>query len=178
MNRINIDDHKLGRYLARRAGIPVETIERALQIQHDLPFLRLGEILLGFHAISFKDLIEALYSQFSEAMLGNILVRHGVLTEEQVGVALEQQALEPQPRRLGEMLVAQGKARQEQVDAALHELDLYNDYKIRLGSSRYFDEAFAALKSRGPASGSSGGSFWDREASLLMSEATALDESP
>lgn len=178
MNHINIDDHKLGRYLVRRSRVPRETIERALQIQQDLPFMRLGEILLGFHAISFKDLIEALYSQFSEAMLGNILVRHGVLTNAQVEAALEQQALEQQPRRLGELLIAQGKVTQEQVTAALHELELYNDYKIRLGSTRYFAEAFAALQGPAMAFGSGGELFWGEGASAMRGEAAALDESP
>lgn len=176
MSYVDIDDHKLGRYLVHRAKIPRETVEGALRIQKDLPFLRLGEILLGFHSITFKDLIEALYSQFSEAMLGNILVRQGCLTAEQIEIALEQQAMDPQPRRLGEMLLAQGKVTQEQVTAALKELDLYNDYKIRIGSTRYFAEAFAALQDPEKTMKSVGDPFWDEGASALMGEAAALKE--
>ena len=165
MSQINIDDNKLGRYLVRRAKLSRETIERALQIQRDLPFMRLGEILLGFHAITFKDLIEALYSQFSEAMLGNILVRYGHVSSAQVDEALDLQALESQPRRIGEILVAQGKVTQEQVDGALVELELYNDYKMRIGSTRFFAEAFAALQT-----------MPDNGSDALAMEATLLED--
>lgn len=142
MSQIPIDDRKLGQYLRRTRALDQDTLEKALRIQEDLPFLRLGEILLGLRAITFKDLTEALYSQFSEALFGHVIVRRKITTPERVQEALERQALDPQ-RRLGEILVELGYATQIQVQEALAERELYNEYKFRLGFNRYFEEESA-----------------------------------
>lgn len=138
MSQVPIDDRKLGQYLRRTRKLDQPTLEKALRIQEDLPFLRLGEILLGLRAITFRDLTEALYSQFSEALFGHVLVRRRITTPERVQEALERQAAEPQ-RRLGEILVEMGYATATQVEEALAERELYNEYKFRLGFNRYFE---------------------------------------
>jgi hypothetical protein len=135
-----VDDAKLGQYLVRTRRVTPSTIERALEIQQDLPFLRLGEILLGLRAIDFKDLIEALYSQFSENLLGQILVRRRVTTFDRIQEALDIQSGESQQRRLGEILVDMGEATPAQIAEALTEREMYNEFKFRLGFNRYFDE--------------------------------------
>lgn len=139
MNQVPIDDRKLGQYLRRTRKLDQATLDRALGIQAELPFLRLGEILLGLRAITFRDLTEALYSQFSEALLGHVIVRRKIATAERVQEALERQAQDPQ-RRLGEILVELGYATQTQVEEALAERELYNEYKFRLGFNRYFED--------------------------------------
>ncbi|HEY9856256.1 MAG TPA: hypothetical protein V6D05_10990 [Stenomitos sp.] len=138
MNHVSIDDRKLGQYLRRTRKLDQATLDQALGIQAELPFLRLGEILLGLRVITFRDLTEALYSQFSEALFGHVIVRRKIATPEHVQQALERQVLEPQ-RRLGEILVEMGFATQVQVDEALAERELYNEYKFRLGFNRYFE---------------------------------------
>lgn len=141
MAQIQVDDHKLGQYLRRTRKVEPATIERALQIQAELPFLRLGEVLLGLRTITFKDLTEALYSQLSEALFGQIVTRSQFATDEQIHHALALQEQEVRPRRLGEILVDLGYATPEQIQEALAEQELYDEYKFRLGFNRYFNEA-------------------------------------
>lgn len=155
MSNVSIDDRKLGQYLRRTLKLDQPTLEKALAIQADLPFLRLGEILLGLKAITFRDLTEALYSQFSEALLGHVIVRRKIATPEHVLEALERQAVDPQ-RRLGEILIELGYATATQIEEALAERELYNEYKFRLGFNRYFED----------------------EASTLSAEAALLDAPP
>lgn len=144
MSQIAIDDRKLGQYLRRTRKLDEPTLDKALRIQADLPFLRLGEILLGLRAITFRDLTEALYSQFSESLFGHVLIRRKVTTAERIKEALERQVLEPQ-RRLGELLVDLGYATVAQIEEALAERELYNEYKFRLGFNRYFEAESSAL---------------------------------
>lgn len=144
MSQVAIDDRKLGQYLRRTSKLDQATLEKALQIQVDLPFLRLGEILLGLRAITFRDLTEALYSQFSEALFGHVLIRRRITTHERVQEALERQAQDP-TRRLGEILIELGYATTTQIEEALAERELYNEYKFRLGFNRYFESEPSTL---------------------------------
>jgi hypothetical protein len=98
---VQIDDRKLGRYLLRKRKIGQEILEKALAIQEDLPFLRLGEILLGIRAITFTDLLEGLYSQFSDIVLGDILLKHRIISPEQLKNALDIQNAQPSPNGSG-----------------------------------------------------------------------------
>lgn len=134
-----VDEHQLGQYMLRAGAISARRLEEALAIQHELPFLRLGEILLGLKAIAFRDLTDALYRQFSDTMLGQILVRRGFATREQLGEALALQATGDR-RKLGELLIEAEVMTRPQLALALEERELYDEYRYRLGFNRYFED--------------------------------------
>lgn len=139
MPEIPIDERRLGQYLIRAGKLLPSQLDRAIEIQTELPFLRMGEILLGMRAIAFRDLTDALYRQFSEMMLGHILVRRQFVTAERLRDALESQS-KGDHRRLGEILVGMGETTAEQIQEALSERELYDEYRFKLGFNRYFED--------------------------------------
>lgn len=166
MDSVYIDDKKLGRFLLRKHKISQEVLEKALIIQQDLPFLRLGEILLGLRVITFSDLLEALYSQFSDIVLGDILIKRQLITQEQLREALEIQNSEVVPRRLGAILVALGRVTESQIEDALSEKAAYQEYRAKISLQYLLDQFPSPLQNEAFDTGVEGLPF-DESGSLL-----------
>jgi hypothetical protein len=140
MEEYSIDQTTIGSYLVNAGFITDKQLDKALAIQADLPFLRIGEILMGLRSISIEALIQALYHQFSQAMLGNILVRQGQVTQEALESALTLQKEARGARRLGDILKELGLVTDDQINAALAMQDSFQDYKYRLLVNQHFRE--------------------------------------
>lgn len=144
-----VQEGSLGFYLIREGFTTREAIARAVGIQADLPFLRLGEILIGTKAISFRDMLTAIYLQYSQSLLGTILVRRRHCTREQVDEALElQQKSGESRRRIGEILVDLGYATTEQVEGAVAERELAYDNRLVMSLKQHFDVDVTARAQR------------------------------
>lgn len=159
---IEIADRQVGQFFLRTGKVNREELEHALCIQKDYPFLRLGEILLSMQAISLRDLTEALYVQFKEALLGNILVNLGDVERRQIDEALEIQANAREHRLLGAILLDLGHIGQAQLDVAVAKRDQVRDYQFVIAHSFYIDQA---------------SDFLLREAKALDSETSSRRES-
>ena len=140
MQEYAIDESTLGTFLLNSGFISLKQLEKALAIQADLPFLRIGEILMGLRAIGIEALIQALYHQFSQAMLGNILLRQGYVTQEGLESALNIQRETRGARRLGDILKDLGLVSDEQIRSALAMQDSFQEYKYRLIVNQHFRE--------------------------------------
>ena len=140
MQEYSIDESIIGSFLVNAGFITRKQLEKALAIQADLPFLRIGEILMGLRAIGIEALIQGLYHQFSQAMLGNILVRQGFVTKEGLDSALAIQRETRGARRLGDILKELGLVSDEQIRAALAMQDSFQEYKYRLLVNQHFRE--------------------------------------
>lgn len=140
MAALQIEEGSLGYYLVRDGIAPPEAIAQAMQIQQDLPFLRLGEILIGIKAITFRELLIAIYQQYTQSLFGMIMIRHGFATREQVDEALELQKRSGELRRkVGEILVDLGYVTAEQVEDALAERELAYDNRLMMSIRQHFD---------------------------------------
>lgn len=140
MQEYAIDESTIGSFLLNSGFITQKQLDRALAIQADLPFLRIGEILMGLRAIGIEALIQALYHQFSQAMLGNILLRQGYVTQEGLESALNLQRETRGARRLGDILKDLGLVSEEQIRSALAMQDSFQEYKYRLIVNQHFRE--------------------------------------
>jgi len=81
---------KLGDYLVGKDIVQPEQLLAALEEQHRMPLVRIGEALTALGFITEAQLQEALERQKSERSvpLGELLVQSGQLTREQLHVAL------------------------------------------------------------------------------------------
>ena len=96
---------RLGAILVRSVGLPLRTLQEALDRQRLDPDRLVGEILLEMGAIDAAQLEDALAAQALEvSMLGAILVRSAGLALRDLQAALDRQKEEP-GTRLGEILL-------------------------------------------------------------------------
>jgi hypothetical protein len=114
-------DARLGAILVRRAGLPLRTLQAALDQQKANPGRQLGEILLQVNAIDAVQLAEALERQRQSrkvSLLGGILVRTANLPLRSLQEALDRQKRNPS-LRLGEILIKMGAIEAGQLAVAL-----------------------------------------------------------
>ena len=116
---------------AHRGKISAESLERALTIQREQPYLRIGEVLLGLHAITLRDLSEALYNQYSETLLGQILVESGHVSIQQLEEALALQGTTVNAL-IGEILLGRGHVTEAQLEAAVRRRDQMKQYQLMI----------------------------------------------
>lgn len=110
-------DSRLGQILIRRGIVTAGELEDALRVQNADPERPLGEILVAQHSATPSQIREALREQLSDSRLGQILLRIGSVTAEQLEEALDGQATIG--GLLGETLVAQGACDNDQIAWAL-----------------------------------------------------------
>lgn len=123
---------RLGELLIRQGALSRAQLQDALEAQLRMPGSRLGEILQDM-GLTASVLDEALHRQRikdqlrygGQARLGEILVKRGVISRQQLLEALLAQIDQPLP--LGEILIRHGMAAPEQVYLALEQQEMTLD---------------------------------------------------
>lgn len=110
-------DGKFGAYLVATGRIPEPIVQKARTFQAQMPFMRIGEILVSLQAIGFTDLLESLRAYRAQCKLGQLLIMEGVITKPQLENALLRQG--EAGGLMGEILVTLGYCTAEQVQEAL-----------------------------------------------------------
>ena len=111
-------ERKFGELLIEERAITREQLEEALRVQSTLRhYLPVGQILLNRGRLTRALLTTLLKRHRKSARLGELLVRSGQITTEQLQTALEQQAQRRQP--LGHTLIALGYVNEETMRSAL-----------------------------------------------------------
>ncbi|MGA0199604.1 MAG: hypothetical protein ACO3NK_10880, partial [Prochlorotrichaceae cyanobacterium] len=107
---------RLGQFFLRTSALTEEQLEELLREQSSSQ-KRLGELLVEKGMISQEDLDKALENQ--QILLGDILVKHNYITQEQLDIALKQQRETFQP--IGEIVVQAGWITAQEMSHALKE---------------------------------------------------------
>jgi MshEN domain len=111
-------DRKFGELLIEEAAITREQLEEALRVQTSLRhYMPLGQVLLSRGRLTRSLLTTLLRRHNKSARLGELLVRAGQITTDQLQSALDQQAQRRQP--LGHTLMALGYVSEETMRGAL-----------------------------------------------------------
>jgi len=112
---------KLGETLTDQGIISKQELSLGLKTQQKLHKKRIGEILVESGSLGYQDIKTALHlknSLLADAKLGAILVKSGLITDEELQSALaKQKAL--RGRRLGEILLEMGLLDSEMLAVAL-----------------------------------------------------------
>jgi type IV pilus assembly protein PilB len=117
-NLPSTDDPQLGTLMISDGLITELQLQEALRAQSDLVVYRpVGEILVEQRAISAKQLNLFIDKHHKRARLGEVLLRSGIITSEQLEVALTHQ--KTTGLRLGEMLVKLNYINEESMRQAL-----------------------------------------------------------
>jgi hypothetical protein len=113
-----VADRKFGELLIEERAITREQLEEALRVQSALRhYLPLGQVLLNRGRLSRAMLTTLLKRHRKSARLGELLVRSGQITTDQLQTALEQQHQTGRP--LGTILMAMGVVSEETMRGAL-----------------------------------------------------------
>src|SRR5262245_17451461 len=113
-----VPERKFGELLIEEGAITREQLEDALRVQSTLRhYLPLGQVLLNRGRISRSLLTTLLRRHRKSARLGELLVRSGQITTDQLQTALDQQTRTRQP--LGHTLMALGFVSEEAMRGAL-----------------------------------------------------------
>lgn len=107
---------RLGQFFLRTSALDEETLEGLLREQAG-SHKRLGELLVEKGMISQEDLDKALENQ--QILLGEVLVKHNYISGEHLELALKQQRETFQP--LGEILIQSGWVTAQEMEQALKE---------------------------------------------------------
>ncbi|HEY9857426.1 MAG TPA: hypothetical protein V6D05_16905 [Stenomitos sp.] len=110
-------DGKFGSYLVATGRVPETVVQKARSYQAQMPFMRIGEILVNLQAIGFTDLLESLRGYRAQCKLGQLLIMEGIITKPQLENALQRQSAAG--GLMGEILVTLGYCTAEQVQEAL-----------------------------------------------------------
>lgn len=111
------NDGKFGAYLVATGQVPEPMVLKARTFQAQMPFMRIGEILVSMQAIGFTDLLECLRGYRAQCKLGQLLIMEGVITKPQLENALRRQG--EVGGLMGEILIDLGYCTSEQVREAL-----------------------------------------------------------
>jgi hypothetical protein len=120
--RKNLSD-RLGALLVSQNIITEEQLANALEEQRQKPYLRVGEILFGRGFINFAQLEELLEQQYTDMRLGQLLIRKGHLTAEQLEIAMQEH--EETGMLLGHLIVRLGFCSHENIQRVLAEQRRY-----------------------------------------------------
>jgi hypothetical protein len=113
-----VPERKFGELLIEERAITREQLDDALRVQNALRhYLPLGQVLLNRGRISRALLTTLLRRHRKSARLGELLVRSGQITTDQLQTALDQQTRTGQP--LGHTLMALGFVSEETMRGAL-----------------------------------------------------------
>jgi adenylate cyclase len=115
--RVPVESVHLGALLRARKLIREDQLDRAIAMQAEHPYLRIGEILLGLEFITFNQLRSTLEDQYRDVRLGKALLRLNLVTVPQIEAAL--QAQEESGERLGPLLIQLGHCSEAEVYRAL-----------------------------------------------------------
>ena len=115
--RVPVESVHLGSLLRARKFIREDQLDRAIAMQAEHPYLRIGEILLGLEFITFHQLRSTLEDQYRDVRLGKALLRLNLVTVPQIEAAL--QAQEENGERLGPLLIQLGFCSEAEVYRAL-----------------------------------------------------------
>ncbi len=110
-------DGKFGAYLVAIGSVPEPLLQKARTFQTQMPFMRIGEILVSMQAIGFTDLLESLRAYRAQCKLGQLLIMEGIITKPQLENALRRQT--DAGGLMGEILVDLGYCTAAQVQEAL-----------------------------------------------------------
>jgi hypothetical protein len=111
-------ERKFGELLIEEAAITREQLEEALRVQTSLRhYMPLGQVLLSRGRLTRSLLTTLLRRHNKSARLGELLVRAGQITTDQLQSALDQQTQRRQP--LGDTLMALGYVSEETMRGAL-----------------------------------------------------------
>jgi hypothetical protein len=114
---------RLGAMLVTQGIITDEQLADALEEQRQKPYLRVGEILFGRGVINFAQLEELLEQQYTDMRLGQLMIRKGHLTAEQLDSAMHEH--EQTGLLLGHLIVRLGFCSHETVQQVLQEQRRY-----------------------------------------------------
>jgi adenylate cyclase len=117
VSRVPVETVHLGALLLARRFIRQDQLDRAIVMQAEHPYLRIGEILLGLEFITFHQLRTTLEDQYRDVRLGKALLRMNVVNIPQIEAAL--QAQEMTGERLGPMLIQLGACSEAELYRAL-----------------------------------------------------------
>jgi len=113
-----VPERKFGELLIEERAITREQLEDALRVQSALRhYMPVGQVLLNRGRLSRAVLTTLLKRHRKSARLGELLVRSGQITTDQLQTALDQQASTGQP--LGHTLIALGLLSEETMRGAL-----------------------------------------------------------
>jgi hypothetical protein len=112
-----IEDNRLGQLLLRFRLLSHEQLQACLDEQLADPERYLGELLIEKGLVSQEDIDNALRLQLNELRLGQILVRTGSISDDQLQMALVEQ--ERSGELLGSVLIGLGLCTPEEVTWAL-----------------------------------------------------------
>ena len=109
---------RLGDLLVQEGLVTEKQLAAALQEQREHPgYVPLGQILVGWKLVTPKQLTLLLERAEKRPRLGELLLRHGAITQARLDEALRQQKLKHRP--LGELLVRMGLITDEALRQAL-----------------------------------------------------------
>ena len=109
---------RLGELLVQEGLVTPPQLEAALQEQRESgTYVALGQVLVGRKLVTPKQLTLLLERADKRPRLGELLLRHGSITQEKLDEALRQQKLKHRP--LGELLVRMGFITDEALRQAL-----------------------------------------------------------
>lgn len=112
-----IEDNRLGQLLLRFRLVTHDQLQSCLEAQLGNPDVYLGELLVAQGIVTHDDIQNTLKMQLNELRLGQILVRTGSITEDQLTLALADQ--EQSGELLGSVLIGLGLCSPEELTWAL-----------------------------------------------------------
>jgi hypothetical protein len=107
---------RLGQFFLRTSALDEQELDAILREQSTTQ-KRLGELLVEKGMISQEELDRALENQ--QILLGEVLVKHNYITQQQLEIALQRQSQTFEP--LGEILVREGWVTVQEMEQALKE---------------------------------------------------------
>lgn len=110
---------RLGQVLLSQGIITDAQLDHALTEQAKKPYMRLGELLFGLGYLNFAQLEGQLEQQYRDMRLGQMLVRRGLMTPEQLEEAIREH--EQTGLLLGHLVIRLGFCTLEQVSKVLEE---------------------------------------------------------
>ncbi|HEY9766165.1 MAG TPA: hypothetical protein V6C82_07355 [Chroococcales cyanobacterium] len=122
-----------GEHLVSEEVITRETLERAIEIQLEKPYLRIGEILFSMGAISFHCLDRYLKDFHQDIRIGQLLIYRGIISQADLEKALNIQ--EREKGLLGKILIGMNACTETQIERVLQTQHRYREGFERLVKS-------------------------------------------
>ncbi|HBN08342.1 MAG TPA: hypothetical protein DD435_06765 [Cyanobacteria bacterium UBA8530] len=114
-----------GEHLVSEEVITREVLERAIEIQLEKPYLRIGEILFSMGAISFHCLDRYLKDFHQDIRIGQLLIYRGIISQADLEKALNIQ--ERDQELLGKILIGMSACTETQIQRVLQTQHRYRE---------------------------------------------------
>ena len=111
------DPYRLGQILLRMGAITPAQLQKTLEEKEAHPVRLIGQIALDFGFCSIEQLNLALDKQKKETMVGQVLIRQGIITEEVLEEVVKEQS--STGKLIGFLLVEKKICTKEQLEKAL-----------------------------------------------------------